>query len=129
MPILVERRRRRSGYPGLALHYWLAEIARQNDLFALVLADSSGLLVGSSLRGPEADELAAIAPLIARDDHPASYSSDAGTRKRRPSVPVTVQCVAVEGDSMYLCAVGEAEQSHEGLSEASTGVHRILATY
>jgi|GEM_PF-1702135 hypothetical protein len=128
MPILVERRRRRSGYPSLALHYWLAEIARQNDLFALVLADSAGLLIGASLRGPEADELAAIAPLIAREDHPASYEGDAGSRRRRPTVPVTVECVAVEGDSMYLCAVGEAEQSQEGLSEASDGVHRILAT-
>lgn len=117
----TERRRKRSSYYGLSLKYWLSSIASQQRLFALVLADTGGLLVASSLVGPEAEELAAVAPLLARPDETGASLS------ARRDVPVVVHKVLLEGSSLYLCAVGGKQQSQRSVRLAEGGVRRILA--
>jgi hypothetical protein len=116
----VERRRKRSSYSGLALQYWLSSVANQQQLFALILADAAGLLVASSLRGPEAEELAAVAPLLARPDESGLNVAERG------NVPVVVHKVLFEQSSFFLCAVGERQKSRRSVRLAEGGVRRIL---
>lgn len=119
-PMTTERRRKRSSFSGLALQYWLAAVARRKKLFGLVLADSAGLLVASNLRGPEAEELAAVAPLVARPG--AAWTGDA-------DVPMLVQRMTIDRTLLYLCAVGHGEQRADALNLASSGIQRILLTH
>jgi len=118
----LERRRKRSNYTSLALQYWLAAVARRSQLFALVLADPAGLLIASSLRGPEAEELAAVAPLIARPDEKGE------SVQARGEIPIVIQKLDVDRSTLFLCAVGERQSSRAGLRSATAGVRRILAT-
>jgi hypothetical protein len=116
----VERRRKRSSYSSLALQYWLSSIASQQEVFALILADAAGLLVASSLRGPEAEELAAVAPLLARPD-------DSGLNvAERGDVPVVIHKVLFDQSSFFLCAVGDRGRSRRSVRLAEGGVRRIL---
>lgn len=119
----AERRRKRSNFAGLALQYWLSSVARQQGIFGLVLADSAGLLVASSLRGPEAEELAAIAPLLAAD-------GDRGESTFQPEdLPIVVHRTEVDRSQLFLCAVGDSERVQQGMSTAAGGVQRILTTH
>jgi hypothetical protein len=115
----VERRRKRSSFAGLALQYWLNAIAQKKRLFALVVSDSAGLLIASSLHGPEAEELAAIAPLLGR-------SGEDGMQLDRPDIPVVVHKLQVDHSSLYLCAVGDRARGQESVRLAAGGVRRIL---
>jgi hypothetical protein len=121
--MLAERRRKRSSFAGLALQYWLAAVARRRKIAALVLADSAGLLVAASFRGPEAEELAALAPLMAR-----SGSCD-GVLDRPVDLPFVVYPVRVDRSSLYLCAVGGDPGGEAVLRLAEGGIQRILTTH
>jgi len=116
-----ERRRKRSSFTALALQYWLNAVAQRKKLMALVLADSAGLLVAASFRGPEAEELAALAPLLARPGQPLAALEEA------PSLPLEIRPMHIERASLYLCAVGDLTRTGDGLRVAETGVHRILS--
>lgn len=116
----TERRRKRSSFAGLALQYWLNSIAQKKRLFALVVADSAGLLVGASLHGPEAEELAAVAPLLARPGEDGVQAAE------HPEIPVVVQKLQVDRSSLYLCAVGDRTRGRECIRLAANGVRRIL---
>ncbi|MFH1132021.1 MAG: hypothetical protein V1754_11840 [Pseudomonadota bacterium] len=104
----------------MALHYWLASVANKNRLFALLIADSAGALIAASIRGPEAEELAAIAPLLNRKN------SSGKKRVKKASVPMTTERIAIGGCSLYLCAVGDCRDHEIGLNQAAEGIHRIL---
>jgi hypothetical protein len=119
--MFTERRRKRSSFSGLALQYWLSSLAQRKQLFALVLADSAGLLIGSNLHGPEAEELAAVAPLLAR---PAEDKDSALERRK---IPMVIDRMQIDRSSLYLCAVGDERRSRECLRLAATGIRRILA--
>lgn len=116
----VDRRRKRSNYAGLALQYWFASVARRARLLGLVLGDSAGMLVASNIRGPEAEELAALAPLLARDRDPGLSP---------PDVPVAIKRMQIDRTALFLCAVGGGGQRSSGLRWAESGVHRILTTH
>lgn len=115
-----ERRRKRSSYAGLALQYWLGAVAQRKKLMALVLADSAGLLVAASFQGPEAEELAALAPLLARPGDPMDAA---------PNVPVEIRPMQIDRTSLYLCAIGDRSRTADGLLAAENGVQRILTTH
>jgi len=115
----VERRRKRSSFAGLALQYWLNSIAQKKHLFALVVSDSAGLLIASSLHGPEAEELAAVAPLLARP-------GENGVQLEHPEIPVVIHKLQVDRSSLYLCAVGDRARGRESIRLAASGVRRIL---
>jgi len=123
----LERRRKRSSYSGLALQYWLTAIAQRKRLFALVVADSAGLLIASNLPGPEAEELAAVAPLLARPGE-AECNSDL-VPDRQEKIPIVIEKMLLDRSSLYLCAVGDKERSRESLRLAEGGVRRILTTH
>ena len=115
----VERRRKRSSFAGLALQYWLSSIVQKKRLFALVVSDSAGLLIASSLHGPEAEELAAVAPLLGRP-------GEDGVQLDRPDIPMVVHKLEVDRSSLYLCAVGDRIRGKESIRLAASGVRRIL---
>jgi len=121
----VERRRRRSDSIELALHHWLCKAAKRADLFAIVLADANGGLVGGSLRGAEAKKLAAIAPLIARREREGALPGMSVEETQK--VPVVVEKIPVGDVPHFLCAVGGAGANDDALLDASVGVHRILS--
>jgi hypothetical protein len=116
----VERRRKRSSYTHLALQYWLASVAQRNRLVAMVLADTAGLVVAGSMLGPEAEELAAVTPLLMREDESGCSVAE------RHQLPMKIEKVSVEGDSLYLCAVGDQEPCSRGIDQARSGISRIL---
>lgn len=117
----VERRRKRSNYRGLSLHYWLAAVAARTRALAFVVADPSGLLIASSLRGPEAEELAAIVPLLYRD----AAAPLVGVKWRQ--MPIQVDQITIDGMPLLLCAVGDRPACHSAMAQAAGGVERILA--
>lgn len=117
----LDRRRKRSTYTALSLHYWLAAMAERTPAFAFVLADPTGLLVASSIRGPEAEELAAVAPILARADSSGLQAA------RRYGVPMCIEEIEIDGMRMYLCAVGERDACSLALPQAAVGISRILA--
>ena len=116
----VERRRKRSNFAGLALQYYLASVARRTRVVSLVVADSAGLLVASSMKGPEADELAAIAPLLMRSDEEGSCPVD------RHKLPLVIEKVPVDRSSLFVCAVGIQQRCADSVKQAKSGVRRIL---
>ena len=122
--MIAERRRKRSNYAGLSLNYLLSNLARRQGLPAIVLADSAGLLIASSLSGPEADEIAAMAPLIS---DPQNRAGDMDVDNS--DVPLTVCGVKVNNTKLYLCAVGEKNKGLETLRVAASGVKRILSVH
>lgn len=113
MPSLTvdERRCQRSRYTSQALRYWLAAVARRQAVASLVLADEAGLLIAASSDGPEADEVAATAPLRA----PPSGG------------PQAVQTVTVHQTPLLLCVRGPLARQRAALDEARAGIDRILA--
>jgi len=119
-----ERRRKRSSFAGLALQYWLNAVAQRKRLMAIVLADSAGLVVASSFKGPEAEELAALAPLLAR-----SGERDAVLEASIPDLPLKIEPMKIDRTALYLCAVGAPDRMGTGLRLAKGGVQRILTTH
>ena len=121
--MFADRRRKRSNFAGLALQYWLNTIAQQKGVFGLVVADSAGLLVASSLKGPVAEELAAIAPLLDRS------SGKPSVRSKLSRVPIMIHKVMIDRSLLYVCAIGEGERGHDSVRLACGGVKRILTTH
>jgi hypothetical protein len=118
--MVPERRRKRSSFAGLALHYWLSAVARRKHLWGLVLADSAGLLVAASIKGTEAEEVAALAPLLVQGRRPTTDM---------PDTPVVVHQLYLDQSLFYLCAVGDSTRSLEGARLAADGIKRILAIH
>lgn len=116
----LERRRKRSNYKALALRYYLASVARRHRVVAMVIADAAGLLVAGSLTGPEAEELAAVAPLLMRQNEQGQTVAD------RHRLPMRIDTLDVDGSALFLCAVGADEACTTGISQAREGVSRIL---
>lgn len=87
-----------------------------------MVADSAGLLVASSLKGPVAEELAAIAPLL--DRSPGKLA----VRSKLAKVPIMIHRVMIDSSLLYVCAIGEGERSEESVRMACGGVKRILTT-
>jgi len=122
MKPMRERRIRRSSQTGEALHYQLEHVAKEQDLVALVLADASGLLVAASRSGPEAEELAAVAPIAARRAAVCPRNPVAEERY----LPCAVGQIMVDDVPLYLLAVGERRRARMAIASASFGVRRIL---
>src|SRR5258706_11528759 len=61
-----DRRRKRSTDPLVALHYQLAHARHDGQLEAIVVADTSGVVVAGAGSWAVCEELAAYAPLLAQ---------------------------------------------------------------
>lgn len=119
-----ERRRKRSNFAGLALQYWLSAIAQRQGMQGMVLADSAGLLVAASIRGDAAEEMAALAPLLARAEGDPMLL-DGLTHDS----PVQVHRLQVDRTQLFLCVLGDSRRSASGADLATRGVQRILTTH
>ncbi len=118
-----ERRRRRSNFVGLALQYLLSSMARQRKLFGMVLADEAGLVVASSKDCPDAEEMAAIAPLME-----SSIACTVATPLTEETA-LSIHRLRVEQTKLYICAMGHHERSKRGAEGAASAVQLILASY
>ncbi|MCB9588646.1 MAG: hypothetical protein H6718_24765 [Polyangiaceae bacterium] len=103
-----ERRVLRSSDPLTALERLLDEARRQSRGAALLVADSSGLLVAASGYWSHCEELAAVAA--------ANPANDSGERQ--------VRRVRVAGLEVVLCA--EGGDTDAALARAQSGTIRIL---
>jgi hypothetical protein len=115
----IERRRKRSSYLSLALQYWLVSVAKRRQLEALVLADSTGLLVAASTRKEVAEEIAALAPLL--DEK--KYETVAG----REHLPIAIRKMPIADGALLLCALGQDDKTRDSLRQAVDGIKRILS--
>jgi len=111
--MIMERRKRRSQDPEVALKHWLSAVTSRHNLCGLVLADPSGQLVASSLDKREAAEVAAFMIYL---DSWVPEKHDVSTR----------HAVQVDSLPLYLSAIGHHERSAAAIGEALAGIRRIL---
>lgn len=115
-----DRRLRRSDDPLVALHYQLSETRRRGGLAAIVVADTSGLVVAGAGSWPLCEELAAFAPLLQEG------TVDALPSRSDLAEAVAVRTVQAGGQDVLLCYRG-GEIPAELLGAAANGIARILA--
>jgi len=124
-----ERRRRRSEDPLVALHYQLSSTRARGELDAIVVADSSGVVVAGAGSWPVCEELAAYAPLLAEGSW-ASMSQTVSSRVAALEKEVEVRSLSVGGQEVLLCArrhKGHGEDAvKRDLDQAASGISRIL---
>lgn len=118
----LERRRKRSADPLVALHYQLAMARTEGELDAIVLADTSGVVVAGAGAWPVCEELAAYAPLLVCSDG-STPSVSRRVEALRPEVEVLP--LTVGGQDILLCARG-SKKNAERLTQTAAGVERIL---
>ncbi len=128
-----ERRLRRSADPLVALHYQLTATRSLGQLDAIVVADTSGVVVAGAGSWPVCEELAAYAPLLA--EGPCAPMTDSvSSRVESLRRDVEVRALSVGGQAVLLCARrhrrGSGQMPGEGalrdVAHAAAGVHRIL---
>jgi hypothetical protein len=125
-----ERRRERSTDPLIALHYQLDCARRENQLSTVVVADDCGLVLAGAGTWAACEELAAYAPLFLD-----GVGRDVGRRAMEISGKVEVQPVALDGQTLLLCARSErpkragargAAMPVTEMQRTAEGVARIL---
>jgi hypothetical protein len=128
MALIENRRRQRSNDPLIALHYQLAHARQESQLEAIVVADDAGVVVAGAGAWAACEELAAYAPLLVREalsEPQVRGPSGAPSRVAEMRAQVDIQQVAVEGQTVLVCARGGARRTAT-LSRAAKGVARIL---
>ena len=116
MYIGPDRRTRRTSNFTNAVRLLLESIARRFGLRSLVLGDSEGLLVAAFSSSEDPEELAACAPLVARNKIRAEYSG----------MPLTVWPVKTGSGPLTFCAIGDHRTVAAATLMANRGVRRIL---
>jgi hypothetical protein len=128
-----DRRRRRSADPLVALHYQLSETRSRGELDAIVVADTSGVVVAGAGSWPVCEELAAYAPLLA-DGTWASMTDSVTSRVETLRRDVEVRALVIGGQEVLLCArrqrrghgLAAGEGVERDLDQAAAGISRIL---
>jgi hypothetical protein len=121
--MLEERRRNRSYNTHEALGLQLASCATRAQLSSLILAEDQGLPVATAGKIEEAEEIAAMAPSLARDSGCWHGSIQTAEGIKR----VTVCPVPTELGRLFLCAVGGGGRTTDTeLIRGGAGVRRIL---
>lgn len=121
----TDRRTRRSEDTRTALGYQLDRVRREAALEALVLADDAGLPLAASGDCQICAELAALAPIAARQHHVPPSRFDSGFVHVRP--------VNFDGVDLFLASCSDSiadvwsARIESWLAEAQHGVTRILA--
>jgi hypothetical protein len=111
-----DRRERRSANIVTALKFLLDSVAERFGLLSLVLTDDEGLLVAGSSPLVDPEELAAHAPLVARN-------------VIQPEVegwPLSVWPVETGSGPLTFCAIGEDRIIGAATLMANRGIRRIL---
>jgi hypothetical protein len=132
-----ERRIKRSEDPLVALHYQLAHAKSDAALEAIVLADTSGVVVAGAGSWVVCEELAAYAPILANAQH---EQQDMPLPSRMESLKgdLDVRTMHAAGQPMLLCALSPkgakralraeayADARGEATKRCASGVARIL---
>lgn len=121
-PVVTDRRKQRSSDPLVALHYQLAQSRSRSSVEALVLADTSGVVVAGAGSWVVCEELAAYAPLFAQD------AAGLPPRVATLRAECEVREMTAGGQPMLLCALGKTAARALATETASRGVVRILET-
>ena len=121
-PVVTDRRKQRSSDPLVALHYQLAQSKSRSSVEALVLADTSGVVVAGAGSWVVCEELAAYAPLFAQD------AAGLPPRVATLRAECEVREMTAGGQPMLLCALGKTAARALATETASRGVVRILET-
>lgn len=125
MTLTDDRRHKRSGDPLVALHYQLAHVRSEGRLEAIVVADGAGVMVAGAGGWALCEELAAYAPLLAREgwvEPGAAHPSRLAEIRARADV----KTVEVAGHDVLLCAIGGGTR-RTAIEKAERGVVRILS--
>lgn len=117
---IVERRKRRSEQPPIALRYQLEHTKEQGKLEALVLADEAGLVVSRAGDPAVCAELAAIAPWLQRSPLPMPMPP------LLRGADVHVRSLTVHGTALHLASVGGSVARDALIATSLRGVERIL---
>jgi hypothetical protein len=124
----TERRKKRSADPLVALHYQLAHAKSVASLEAIVLADTSGIVVAGAGSWVVCEELAAYAPILAS----AQTGMALPSRMESLKGDLHVQPMEAAGQPMLLCALSPKGKTRpirgEATSHCALGVARILET-
>lgn len=121
--MLEEKRRNRSDNIHEALALQLAACAARARLSALILAEDQGLPVASAGNVAEAEEVAALAPSLARDSR--CWHGSVQTVEGLKSA--TICPVPTEDGRLYLCAVADlGARIDTELVRGGNGIRRIL---
>jgi hypothetical protein len=115
-----ERRKQRSTDPLVALHYQLAQSRSHSSVEAIVLADTSGVVVAGAGSWVVCEELAAYAPLFSQRDE------DLPARVAQIRSECEVREMTAGGQPMLLCAMGKGAARARAADHATGGVVRIL---
>lgn len=116
----AERRLNRSSNPNLALKLWLASLSQRLRVPGFIITDHAGLVVATNLKGPKADEVGAMAPMLSRRDEVGVRPVD------RHGVPLTIHEMDHRGRTLLICAVGDRIRRETGARVAVHGIRRIL---
>jgi hypothetical protein len=127
----VERRKHRSELPTEAASFQLAYCARKFDINTFCLADERGVVVASAMTSHEEEVLAAYAPLLyrtrAHQERLGLLTSLQELIPRLEQRRISVRRFLLEGQEMFLCALGErGEEKERGMRQAIFGLQRIL---
>jgi len=131
-----DRRRNRSIDPLIALHYQLAHTRKGAELDAVVVADSSGVVVAGAGSWAACEELAAYAPILAglagegERDEAAGFGQKQESRVDVLRGQTAVSRVEVLDQEVLVCARGgrdgEARARAQAVQALVFGVTRIL---
>ena len=111
-----DRRTRRATHTQRALEYLLEAVTEKFRLLGIVLSDQDGLLVAGSSPLVDAEEMAAVAPLVARE------------KKDRPLFgwPLQAWEVRTPYGNLALCAIGERGAATAASLHAARRIRAIL---
>ena len=112
-----ERRSRRSKDVLKALQYLLDALCARYNLVSLVLGDDQGLLVAGSSHLLDAEEMAARAPLVAREVLDNDFQG----------WPLRVWGARTGDDTLQFCGVGRDKALAAATLHGGQAVRRILA--
>jgi len=125
MPEHIERRKRRSEDPIVALHYQLSTVRRGAEFEAVVLVDDAGCLVAGAGAWPVCQELAAYAPFLAHRQE--TRSGAVATRATEIARDAHVRSMEIDGTEVLLCALGGGSaEATSWIVRAAAGCRRIL---
>lgn len=115
-----DRRARRSGQADEALGRLLEGARRDGDFEALALADETGILVAGAGAFRTCEEMAAFAPLWAREE---AANDTIPTRLDVIARRTEIRRLSIDGVEVLLCGQGG---TREALARAAAGCARIL---
>ena len=128
VPAVAERRTQRSSDPLVALHYQLAQSKSHSTAEAIVLADTSGVVVAGAGSWVVCEELAAYAPLFSNAAAGERAEGDLPERVASLRAACEVREMTAGGQPMLLCALGKTAARTRAADLAAEGVVRILET-